>query len=223
MARGAKIEMVSHARGAWSRRCAGGRESYPAFLTCLTTMVALVVLLHTTYTSKGPAYSLLHFDSLVTRPATILSRLDDVSTPAKERPPTLLLGSGATTAPADGGNVDADYNSFLDVVEDRERTPAHVAHSFTSNPSASDTHPQSSADDAMYVKGRESTLESQLRVEHDDSFQAMRLSKLKVPTVCISKPRLTRSSRNYLSTIDASFRKLGMILGEDEARYLGLV
>ena len=73
-----------------SARRPSQRREYPAFLVCLVMMVAVVALLHTTYTSSGPAYSLLHFNSLVTHPASILSRLD-VSAPAKEHLLTLLI------------------------------------------------------------------------------------------------------------------------------------
>lgn len=88
-------EVESRARSSSSSMGRGGPREYPAFLMCLVMMVAVVVLLHTTCTTSGPAYSLLHFNSLVTRPASILSRLD-VSTPAKERPLTLLIGTTAT-------------------------------------------------------------------------------------------------------------------------------
>ena len=57
-------------------------------------MVAVVAILHTTCTSSGPAYSLLHFNSLVTRPTSILSCLD-VSAVTKERPLTLLIRTTA--------------------------------------------------------------------------------------------------------------------------------
>jgi hypothetical protein len=95
-------------------------------------MVAVVVLLHTTCTSSGPAYSLLHFNSLVTRPASILSRLD-VSAPAKERPLTLLIGTTAAAltdedAQAHGSfTVDVANSSTQRALESSLETAKNVA------------------------------------------------------------------------------------------------
>lgn len=108
-----------------------GRE-YPAFLACLVMMVTVVVLLHTTCTSNGPAYSLLHFNSLVTRPVSILSRLD-VSAPAKERPLTLLIGTTAAAltdedAQAHGSfTVDVANSSTQRALESSLETAKNVA------------------------------------------------------------------------------------------------